>query len=303
MLPASLFNDVHSPVIVSGKTGLRGYTLMIVLIFASLGVLAQQVPPRLIVRGDDMGYSHSGNEAILKCSKEGIQTSVEIIVPSPWFPEAVRMLAENPSIDVGIHLALSSEWSNVKWRPVSDAISIRDEDGYFFPMIWPNKSYPGQALNENRWTLPDIEKEFRAQIELALRKLPRISHVSSHMGCTDMNDSVRLLTTRLAKEYHIDIDLQESGVEYVSYEGLRKTSAGKIAGFLKMLDKLKPGHTYLFVDHPGIDNAELRAIHHIGYEDVATDRQGVTDTWTHPSVKKRIHERNIQLISYSDLRK
>lgn len=303
MQPANVFNHARSLVIVLGKNRVYRYMMTIVLILASFAVLAQQAPPRLIVRGDDMGYSHSGNEAILKCSKEGIQTSVEIIVPSPWFPEAARMLAENPSIDVGIHLALSSEWSNVKWRPVSDAISIRDADGYFFPMIWLNTNYPGQALTENRWTLPDIEKEFRAQIELALRKLPRISHVTSHMGCTDMNDSVRLLTTRLAKEYNIHIDLKETGVEYVSYAGPRKTSSDKVASFLKMLDTLKPGHTYLFVDHPGIDNDELRAIHHIGYEDVATDRQGVTDTWTNPTVKKRILEKNIQLISYSDLGK
>ena len=275
---------------------------ILIITLTSLALTAQQPPIRLIVRGDDMGYSHSGNEAILKCSNEGIQTSVEIIVPSPWFPEAVRMLTENPSIDVGIHLALSSEWSNIKWRPVSGATSLRDVDGYFFPMIWPNKNYPGQSLNENAWTLADIEMEFRAQIELALRKLPRVSHISSHMGCTDMNDSVRLLTTRLAKEYNIHIDLKQSGVEYVNYVGPRKTSSDKIASFLKMLDTLKPGHTYLFVDHPGIDNEELRAIHHIGYEDVATDRQGVTDTWTNPTVKKSIQEKNILLIRYSDLR-
>ena len=60
----------------------------------------------MIVRGDDMGFSHSGNEALVKCFKEGIETSIEVIVPSPWFPEAAKMLAENPTIDVGVHLAL-----------------------------------------------------------------------------------------------------------------------------------------------------------------------------------------------------
>ncbi len=60
-------------------------------------------PPRLIVRGDDMGFSHSGNEALIKAYKEGIETSIEVIVPSPWFSEAVKMLAENPGVDVGVH--------------------------------------------------------------------------------------------------------------------------------------------------------------------------------------------------------
>ena len=43
---------------------------------------------RLIVRGDDMGFSHSGNEALIRCHREGIETSIEVIAPSPWFPEA-----------------------------------------------------------------------------------------------------------------------------------------------------------------------------------------------------------------------
>ena len=76
-------------------------------------VVPRTAPPRLIVRGDDMGYAHAGNEAIVKCAKEGIESSVEVIVPSPWFPEAVSMLADISSVDVGVHLALSSEWDNV----------------------------------------------------------------------------------------------------------------------------------------------------------------------------------------------
>ena len=169
-----------------------------------------------------MGYSHSGNEAIMKSYKEGIERSAEIIVPSPWFPEAVKMLGENPGLDVGIHLAITSEWDNIKWRPVSDCPSLKDPDGYFFPMIWANKNYPGRALKENKWKLEDVEKEFRAQIELGLKKLPGISHISSHMGCTDLDDSVRALAKKLAKEYKIDIDPEEFDVKGIGYDGPHK---------------------------------------------------------------------------------
>lgn len=262
---------------------------------------AQKKPTRLIVRGDDMGYAHAGNEALIKCFKEGIETSIEVIVPSPWFPEAVKMLEENPGIDVGIHLAITSEWSHIKWRPLTDCPSLRDADGYFFPMIWPNKNYPGQAIKENKWKLEDIEKEFRAQIELAIKKIPRISHISSHMGCTDISDSVKQMTRKLAKEYKIDIDLEELNVKYISYDGKHTTSSEKIQSFTAMLNKLEPGNTYLFVDHPGLDSPELRAIHHTGYENVAADRQGVVDTWTNEEIKKLIKQKGIQLISYKDL--
>ena len=98
---------------------------MVFCLAAGTACLAQQ-PTRLIIRGDDMGFSHSGNVALIKCYTEGFMTSVEVIVPSPWFPEAVKLLQANPNLDVGIHLALTSEWDNVKWRPLTDGPSLRD---------------------------------------------------------------------------------------------------------------------------------------------------------------------------------
>jgi len=277
------------------------YALLVLLTLIHLTALAQD-PPRLIVRGDDMGYSHGGNVALMQTYTEGIMTSVEVIVPSPWFPEAVEMLKEHPDLDVGIHLALSSEWDNVKWGPVSDAQSIRDENGYFFPMIFPNPNYPGRALQQNDWTLEDVEKEFRAQIELGLKLIPRISHVSGHMGCANISGDVQKMLRRLVKEYNLDIMPEDYGVQRARYVGASDTKEEKVASFMAMLESLEPGKTYMHVEHPGLDTPELRAIHHIGYEDVAADRQGVTDTWTDPRVKALIKQRGIQLISYKDLK-
>lgn len=265
--------------------------------------LAENTPPRLIVRADDMGYSHAGNEAILKCYTEGIATSVEIIVPSPWFPEAVKFLTDHPEVDVGIHLALTSEWDNVKWRPISACPSLRDPDGYFLPMIFPNKNYPGRSLAENSWKLADIKQEVRAQIELAKKKLPRVSHVSTHMGFSAIDGKVKALLANLGKEYGLIVEVGSADVKRATYAGPKKTSEEKITSFIKMIESLEPGKTYLFVDHPGLDTPEVRAIHHIGYEDVATDRQGVTDTFTSPKVRAALKAKGIQLISYQDLKK
>jgi len=248
-----------------------------------------------------MGYTHSGNEALIKCYKDGIEKSIEIIVPSPWFPEAVKLLQQNPGADVGIHLALTSEWENIKWRPLSDCPSIRDSNGYFFPMVYPNKNYPGNSIKENQWKIADIEKEFRAQIELALKKIPHISHLSAHMGCTSLSDEVKALAKKLSKEYKIPVDPEAGSQEMISYDGPHKTSAEKIQSFINMLNKLEPGKTYIFLDHPGLDNDELKAVYHIGYENVAEDRQGVTDLFTSEKVKAAIKQKGIQLISYKDL--
>ena len=279
----------------------KSFLILLLALAATLPLHAQNKAIRLIVRGDDMGFSHSGNLALVKSYKEGIETSIEVIVPSPWFPEAVMMLRENNKVDVGIHLVLTSEWDNLKWRPLTEAKSLRDSNGYFYPMIWPNKNYPGRAVTQNEWSIEDIEKEWRAQIELALKNIPQLSHISGHMGCTNLNDEVKALAQKLAKEYHIDIDPEQFNVKSIGYNGPAKTPEEKKESFIKMLNALQAGNTYLFVDHPGLNTPELQAIYHIGYETVAEDRQGVTDLFTSKEVKEAIRKKGIQLISYKDL--
>lgn len=264
-------------------------------------VTAQNKGIRLIVRGDDMGYAHAGNTALIQCFTNGIEKSIEVIVTSPWFPEAVKLLEQNPRVDVGVHLAITSEWNNIKWRPLTDCPSLKDKDGYFFPMVFPNKNYPGQSVKENNWNIADIEKEFRAQIEMAIRKIPRVSHISAHMGCTDLSPEVKALSLKLATEYKINIDTDQLNVKSVSYVGATKTLEQKTQSFINMLATLQPGNTYVFVDHPGLDTDELRGIWHIGYENVAQDRQGVTDIFTSEIIKTEIKNTGIELISYKDL--
>ena len=50
----------------------------------------------LVVRIDDMGALHSVNKASIDTYRNGIATTVEVIAVGSWFPEAVKMLKENP---------------------------------------------------------------------------------------------------------------------------------------------------------------------------------------------------------------
>ena len=70
--------------------------LLIVLGLAlAVGLPAFQAAPdeiRLIVKGDDMAAGHGINVATIDAYQRGILTTTNVIVPGPWFPEAVRML-------------------------------------------------------------------------------------------------------------------------------------------------------------------------------------------------------------------
>ena len=280
---------------------LLAVSLFIIHIANPNSLAAQDKGIRLIIRGDDIGSCHAANVACIQAYKEGVMRSVELMVPCAWFPEAVKMLNENPGLDVGVHVTLTSEWDNIKWRPLTSAPSLTDADGYFYPTIWRRKGAPaGTALLEAKWKIEEVEKEIRAQIELARRKVPRVSHLSFHMGSSDWDPKVNEVCAKLAKEYNLYVS-SEGDVRTAGGFGNAKTTEERTMKFIEMFRELKPG-TYLFVDHPGQDTPEMRAIGHPGYEDVAQDRQAVTGVFTSDRVKKAIDELGIKLLSYADLK-
>ena len=274
------------------------------LIFAGSAASAQN----LIMRIDDMGALHSVNKASIDTYQNGIAASAEVLVVGGWFPEAVKMLRENPGLDVGVHLAITSEWENVKWRPLTHCPSLVDENGYFFPMLGPNAAYPGQSVFENmeKFDMKEIEQEFRAQIELALKNIPNVSHISGHMMSTGFNKEVNEMVKRLSAEYGLpSIDRMDSGkeynYEYIGYDGPKATSEEKIASFIKALDKMEPGKTYVFIDHPAYNDCEMETVMHVGYEDVAVDRQGVTDLLKSAEVAEAIKAKGIKLLTFKEM--
>lgn len=257
----------------------------------------------LLVRGDDIGSSHAANVGCMASYQKGIMRSVELMPPCPWFPEAVKMLKANPDLDVGIHLALTSEWSNMKWGPLTNAPSLTDEDGYFYPMVWKRDDFPPHtSLQEADWNLPEIERELRAQIELALKHIPWATHAGIHMGAAGLDGRIGAVVAKLIREYDLVIDMEAYGFKRFAGWGDAGTLAGRITHFAAALEQLEPG-CYLFVDHPAIDCPEMRAIWHTGYEDVATDRDWVTKVFTSDKVKEVIVRKGINLISYRDLKK
>ena len=284
------------------------FLILFSAVFVTVQVSAQETPARLIVRSDDMGAFHSVNEACIDVYENGICTVVEVMPVTPWFPEAVKMLNENPGIDVGVHLAITSEWENFKWRPLTSCPSLTDSNRYFYPMMGPNEAYPGESVKENNWKLSEIEQEFRAQIELTLKNIPQTSHLTGHMGAIRFDPQVLEMVHRLADEYNLtfvegDGLKAKYNVQSVGYSGSNKTAEDKIAGFIRMLDNLEKGKNYIFLDHPAYDDEEIETVGHIGYEWVAEDRQGVTDMMKDELVKQAISKRGIELISYNNLTK
>lgn len=279
---------------------------MRVLVALLLALAAVQSPPteiRLIVKGDDMAAGHGINVATIEAFKRGVLTTTNVIVPGPWFPEAARLLRENPRLDVGVHLALTSEWDNLKWRPLTHAPSIVDEDGYFFPFVQPRQGFPPKtSIREASWKLGEIERELRAQLETAKRHLPQVTYTWNHMGFTSLAPEVSDLVARLSKEYGLvvpaSLGIQMVGRVYESQD----TGAVKAEKLAAKLETIGPG-LWLHIDHAATNDPEMQAFGHRGYEWVAADRSAVLEAWTSPRVRAVIERRGIKLTNYRELTK
>jgi predicted glycoside hydrolase/deacetylase ChbG (UPF0249 family) len=277
--------------------------LVVLLLSASLvTVTTQPAAIRLIVQADDLGAAHGINVASLQAYTNGIVRTANVIVPAPWTPEAVSLLRDHSDLDAGVHLAVTSEWSTIKWRPLTHTPSLVDGNGYFFPMVWPNdKLPPKSSLKENAPQLVEIERELRAQIEFAKREIPQLTYTWNHMGFDSLAPEIRALTVRLTKEYRLvtpfDLGVQSVGQIYDGAD----TGAAKTAKLAAKLETLGAG-TWLIVDHPATDTPEIQALGHPGYENVAADRSAVLEAWTSAAVKDVIRRRGIVLTNYRMLR-
>jgi chitin disaccharide deacetylase len=276
-------------------------TIVLLLALTIYTLISAQPEIRLLVRGDDIGSTHAANLACIDAYQQGIVRSVEIMVPCAWFEEAVVLLNQNPGLDVGIHLVLTSEWNGYKWRPLTHGPGITDEDGYFFPMVWPSENYPdNRTLLGANWKIEEVEAELRAQIELALKKIPRISHLSSHMGWSHANPQFSELYDRLQKEYNLELKSTADSISHLGNYDKAGSTASQEKEFIDNLKKLTSG-TWIFVEHPAYDQPEMQGVFHTGYENVGKDRDNVTRILMSPKVKKAIADKKITLISYKDL--
>ncbi len=130
----------------------------------------------LIINADDSGLCHSANMATLRALEMGAVTTTTAMPPCPWFPEMAILAADNPDLDVGLHLTVNCEWKRYRWAPVAGpkaVPSLVGADGFF----WPTED---ETVANG--TVEDVRTEMRAQIERALTLGLKPTHIDNHMG-------------------------------------------------------------------------------------------------------------------------
>jgi predicted glycoside hydrolase/deacetylase ChbG (UPF0249 family) len=127
---------------------------------------------QLVLNSDDFGLCHSVNLGVVKGFTEGLLTQASIMVPAPWFEEAASLALQH-AIPLGIHLTITCEWDNYRWRPLTSGKSLVNQNGGSFNTIEEARKKSDSA---------ELEAEFVAQIELAMARGLQPHHIDVHLG-------------------------------------------------------------------------------------------------------------------------
>lgn len=146
----------------------------------------------VIFNADDFGLSRSANAGIIACHERGVVRSTSLMTGGGAFDEAADYALKNPSLDLGLHLALCEA------RPVSDPgviPSLVDRDG----KLPVNFAAFLKCYFSGKIRMRDVKTEFRKQLRKALDAGLRISHLDSHQHLHAL-PAIFEIVLRLAKE-------------------------------------------------------------------------------------------------------
>ncbi len=252
----------------------------------------------LITRADDFGYSHSGNVGMLDSLRFGIIRSAAILTIAPWFEEAAQMAREHPELCFGVHMGIIGEWRGYRWRPVLPYSEIRtlvDEDGF----LWRS---PAEFWAHNP-DLGELEREFRAQVALAIKKGVKVDYLDTHY-IMPYNPKFRPIVERIGKDLGIQVSCLLDEEELPDFGIYSPPPEEKEAALERVLRALKPG-VNLLIGHPGYPSIENDALVHFDPKDVQTlgvgrNRAAETAAYVSPRIKQLVADLGIKLMSYRD---
>jgi predicted glycoside hydrolase/deacetylase ChbG (UPF0249 family) len=161
---------------------------------------AQQTAPLLMLRLDDVGMNDAVNGAIARIAATGMPFSASVLFAAPRHREAVQLLKRYPTISVGVHLALNSEWKGYRWGPVLGAAavpSLVDSTGNFV--------HSTAEFLAKRYDLGEVERELTAQVERAMQSGITIDYVDYHMGTAVATPELRAVVERVAARFKLGV--------------------------------------------------------------------------------------------------
>ncbi len=237
----------------------------------------------IMLHADDIGMCPEANTAAKQQLEAGDIQSAAVMIPCPNAEAFITYAKNNPKLDIGLHLTLTSEWKTHRWGPVTDDAKVPgllDED----KKLWHTVPQVVQHASAE-----EVEKEIRAQIEQSIAWGHRPDHIDTHMGTLFGDPSYVKVYMKVAEEYGIPaniIDISNPTVlaefrskgypmddtvvkmsenytlpklDYFTSAPKAETYEEKIDSFKELVKALEPGLTEI-IFHPSVLTENLKGI-------------------------------------------
>jgi len=270
----------------------------------------------LIVNADDYGYFHCVSRGILQAATQGIVTATGVLATATHFQEHARWLRECATLDVGVHLNLTTGVPLT--RDLGKSLSR-------WSGRLPGKFSVAKAILAGTIRSEDVRAEWRAQIERVAACGLRVRFLNSHEHI-HMLPSLYPVIRELASEYDIGhIRMPRSRASWRSLSSLFRSAVLKpleafhrrnidmaTADFLglevsgkldipyleRTIPQLRSGRVYELMCHPGfLDPNEVRDRRLLRYHDWESELRTLTD----PTVRDLLDRHAVRPIGYRQL--
>ena len=264
----------------------------------------------LIIHADDIGLSNSVNQASFKALKNGYVNSGSIMMPCDYISDVGEFAIENPSIDLGLHLTVTSEWRDYKWN------------GVLQPNETPSLINKKGELSENikKFVLKaeplELKNELQAQIDLSKSIGINPTHIDSHEGALFYDQDLFKVYLEIGEKnklpvfvpkmvaVHFDENfpkpenvvvienfyMARKGIEFDEWESF----------YLDILNNLNPGLSQLIV-HLGYDNDEMKSIS-VDHPNFGSKWRNLDyDIVSSNSFQEALKRNNIQLVTWKEI--
>lgn len=147
---------------------------------------------KLIVNGDDFGFSPGQNLGILKAHTDGILTSTSLMANSKYAEEAISLSRDYPDLAIGVHLIIDCGYPVLPKEQVQTLVSL---EGHFLKY---KEDEPILVQQE------EVFKEWCAQVEKVISLGVTPTHLDGHHHM-HLHPSFLETTLRVAKKYQLPI--------------------------------------------------------------------------------------------------
>ena len=265
----------------------------------------------LIIHADDIGMSRSVNKASFKALKKGYANSGSVMMPCDHVSAVGLFAVENPAIDLGLHLTVTSEWRDYKWNGVLNPVETPS-------LINKKGAFPENTKQFVLNAKPlELKRELQAQIDLSKSIGISPTHIDSHEGALFFNEELFKVYLELGEEnklpvfvpkmvaVHFDKNfpkpenvvvienfyMAQKGIKHEQWEGF----------YLDILNNLKPGLSQLIV-HLGYDDNEMRSIS-VGHPDFGSKWRSLDyDIISSEKFRSALEDNKIKLVTWKEIR-